>query len=85
MSTKNETALAGRELDTALELHHRSWTLDGDLYRCANCKRGQLASFSSEKVVHASDCKVKDVVSDHPWQDLARLITGIQTSQSNLA
>lgn len=61
-----------RKMDSDLELHHRTWEIDGDLYRCRHCMSGQLASKGSEKFVHASDCVAKNTVSDHPWLDLVR-------------
>jgi hypothetical protein len=33
-----------RKMDSDLELHHRTWEIDGDLYRCRHCTAGQLAS-----------------------------------------
>ncbi|GAB0078639.1 hypothetical protein I4I80_02650 [Pseudomonas syringae pv. tomato] len=69
----NETAqCALRKMDSDLELHHRTWEIDGDLYRCRHCKSGQLSSKGAEKFVHASDCVAKSTVSDHPWLDLVR-------------
>ena len=66
------TQSALRNMDSDLELHHRTWEVDGDLYRCRHCKSGQLASKGAEKFVHASDCVAKSTVSDHPWLDLVR-------------
>lgn len=55
----NDTAqCALRSMDRYLELHHRTWEIDGDLYRCRHCNAGQLASKCGEKFVHASDCGV---------------------------
>jgi hypothetical protein len=66
-----------RKLDEELELHARTWILDGDLYRCAYCHRGHLASKAAEKFVHASGCKASDFASDHPWLDLARMTAAL--------
>ncbi len=68
-----------RKMDSDLELHHRTWEIDGDLYRCRHCKAGQLASKGSEKFVHASDCDVQNTASDHPWLDLVRLTSVLAT------
>ncbi|KAA0945508.1 hypothetical protein PVE_P0015 (plasmid) [Pseudomonas veronii 1YdBTEX2] len=69
----NDTAQSAlRKMDSDLELHHRTWEIDGDLYRCRHCKSGQLASKGAEKFVHASDCAARRTVSDHPWLDLVR-------------
>lgn len=62
-----------RKMDSDLELHHRTWEIDGDLYRCRHCKAGQLASKGSERFVHASDCGAHGTASQHPWLDLVRL------------
>lgn len=66
-----------RKMDSDLELHHRTWEIDGDLYRCRHCKSGQLASKGAEKFVHASDCVAKSTVSDHPWLELVRLTSAL--------
>lgn len=68
-----------RKMDSDLELHHRTWEIDGDLYRCRHCNSGQLASKGSEKFVHASDCDVQNTASDHPWLDLVRLTSVLAT------
>ncbi|WP_156176476.1 hypothetical protein [Pseudomonas veronii] len=77
----NDTAqCALRSMDSDLELHHRTWEIDGDLYRCRHCKSGQLASKGAEKFVHASDCVAKSTVSDHPWLDLVRHTAALSRS-----
>ncbi|MBX8557058.1 hypothetical protein K5D56_21575 [Pseudomonas cichorii] len=68
--SNNTAQSALRKMDSDLELHHRSWEIDGDLYRCRHCQSGQLASKGAEIFVHASDCVAKSTVSDHPWLDL---------------
>lgn len=68
-----------RKMDSDLELHHRTWEIDGDLYRCRHCKSGHLASRASEKFVHASDCEVQNTASDHPWLELVRLTSVLAT------
>jgi hypothetical protein len=68
-----------RKMDCDLELHHRTWEIDGDLYRCRHCNSGQLASKGGEKFVHASDCEVPGTASDHPWLDLVRLTSVLAT------
>lgn len=74
----NKTAQSAlRKMDTDLELHHRSWEIDGDLYRCRTCQSGQLASKAAEIFVHASDCVAKSTVSDHPWLDLVRHVSSL--------
>lgn len=69
-----------RKMDSDLELHHRTWEIDGDLYRCRHCKSGQLSSKGAEKFVHASDCVAKSTVSDHPWLDLVRHTAALSRS-----
>lgn len=68
-----------RKMDSNLELHHRTWEIDGDLYRCRHCNSGQLASKGGEKFVHASRCEVQGTASDHPWLDLVRLTSVLAT------
>ncbi|MGO2453126.1 hypothetical protein ACTXN4_10045 [Pseudomonas helleri] len=68
-----------RKMDSDLELHHRTWEIDGDLYRCRHCNAGQLASKCGEKFVHASDCGVQGTASGHPWLDLVRLTSVMAT------
>jgi hypothetical protein len=71
--SNNLTDSVLRRMDSDLELHHRTWEIDGDLYRCRHCNAGQLASKGGERFVHASDCGVQGTASVHPWLDLVRL------------
>lgn len=68
-----------RKMDSDLELHHRTWEIDGDLYRCRHCNSGQLASKGGEKFVHSSACEEQGTASDHPWLDLVRLTSVLAT------
>lgn len=69
--------------DADLELHHRTWTIDGDLYRCRFCQRGCLASKAGEKFIHASDCSVKDTACDYPWMALAEMTAAVANPHSH--
>lgn len=66
-----------RKMDSDLELHHRAWEIDGDLYRCRRCNAGQLASKGGERFVHASDCEAQGSASQNPWLDLVRLTSNL--------
>lgn len=81
--TLEQSVEARRRLDAALELHHRTWTIDGDLYRCQHCERGHLASKASEKFVHRDDCPVNETASDYPWLVLGSL-TGSLPGQASV-
>ena len=70
--------------DADLELHHRTWTIDGDLYRCRFCQRGCLASKAAEKFIHAGDCTVKDTACDYPWMALAEMTAAVVRPQNEV-
>lgn len=82
-TTPEQTSEAWRQLDADLEMHHRTWSIDGDLYRCRHCERGHLASKATEKFVHAADCPVKGTASDYPWLVLGAL-TGRLPAQGSV-
>lgn len=57
------------------------WTLDGDLLRCRDCKRAQIASRQDEDFVHRSDCK-KLRISGRPWSVLQAILLTLPSGVS---
>lgn len=57
------------------------WTLDGDLLRCRECERAQIASRQDEDFVHRSDCK-KLRIGGRPWTVLQAILLTLPSGVS---
>lgn len=57
------------------------WTIDGDLLRCRDCKRAQIASRQDEDFVHRSDCK-KLRIGGRPWTVLQAILLTLPSGVS---
>ncbi len=57
------------------------WTLDGDLLRCRECERAQIASRQDEDFVHRNDCK-KLRIGGRPWTVLQAILLTLPSGVS---
>lgn len=57
------------------------WTLDGDLLRCRECERAQIASRQDEDFVHRIDCKNRRI-GGRPWSVLQSILLTMPSGQS---
>jgi hypothetical protein len=57
------------------------WTLDGDLLRCRECERAQIASRQDEDFVHRIDCKNRRI-GGRPWSVLQAILLTLPSGVS---